>query len=222
MRRRFTYLIDKHSGIVQPQRGGMFIVIQLQKSPSSVGAARSGASRHDGGSPIAVAFLTSAAFLLLSFIAPAATNQPAQKPDQTSPSQTTASPTELIQLRGKVVCLPEEMNRLHQASLPTGHEHLYGFKADDRKYYTLLRTKFSEALFVDQRFREKELLIKGRVFPDTQIFEPTVIRSVRNGVVHDLYYYCDICDIQAVAPGPCECCQGPTELIEKPLQGFSP
>jgi len=37
--------------------------------------------------------------------------------------------------------------------------------------------------------------------------------------VQDIYYYCDVCDIQAVAPGPCECCQGPTELVEKPLNG---
>ena len=66
--------------------------------------------------------------------------------------------------------------------------------------------------------REKELLIKGRIFPETQIFEPATIRSIRNGIVHDIYYYCDVCDIQAVAPGLCECCQGPTDLIEKPLR----
>ncbi len=124
---------------------------------------------------------------------------------------------QLVELRGKVVCLPEEMHRLHQASLPSAHDHLYGFKSVEGKYYTLLRTKYSEALFVDHRFREKELLLKGRVFPDTQIFEPTTIRSIRNGIVQDIYYYCDVCDIQAVVPGPCECCQGPTELVEKPL-----
>ncbi len=124
---------------------------------------------------------------------------------------------QLVELRGRVVCLPEEMHRLHQASLPSAHEHLYGFKSVEGKYYTLLRTKYSEALFADRRFRERELILKGRLFPDTQIFETTTIRSIRNGVVQDIYYYCDVCDIQAVAPGPCECCQGPTELVEKPL-----
>src|SRR5260221_9811271 len=67
----------------------------------------------------------------------------------------------LVEVRGRVVCLPEEMHRLYQAALPTAHEHVYGFKAENGKYYTLLRTKYSEALFADARFREKELLLKG-------------------------------------------------------------
>ena len=123
-----------------------------------------------------------------------------------------------VELRGRVVCLAEEMNQLHKADLPSRHEHLYGFKTNEGKYYTLLRTRFSEALFADNRFRERQLLLQGRIFPQTQIFEPTTLRSVRNGVVYDIFYYCTICDIEAVAPGVCECCQGPTELVEKPLQ----
>src|SRR6266436_2453846 len=91
----------------------------------------------------------------------------------------------IVEIRGRVVCLAEEMHRRHEAALPTEHPHLYGFKTQDGKYYTLLRTKFSEALFADARFREKELLLKGRIFPKSQIFETMTIRSLRNGVVHD-------------------------------------
>jgi hypothetical protein len=43
------------------------------------------------------------------------------------------------------------------------------------------------------------------------------MKSIRGGVVYDLYYYCDICAIKTVAPGPCVCCQAPVELVEKPL-----
>jgi hypothetical protein len=129
----------------------------------------------------------------------------------------TNAPTE-VQLRGRVVCLPEEMHRLYQAGLPTKHEHVYGFKADDGKFYTLLRTKYSEALFADARLREKDLLLKARLFPAAQIIEPITLRSVRNGVVQDLYYYCDVCSIKSVSPEPCSCCQGPVELVEKPLK----
>src|SRR5437667_930150 len=156
-------------------------------------------------------FSLSLATLALALVA--ATNQPPQD----SPADSTQAIAQ-IELRGRVVCLPEEMHRLYQAALPSTHEHIYGFKTEDGKSYTLLRTKYSEALFADQRFREKQLLLEGRLFPKTQIFEPTIIRSIRNGLVCDLYYYCDVCDIQAVAPGPCECCQGPTELVEKQLE----
>jgi len=123
-----------------------------------------------------------------------------------------------MELQGKVVCLPEEMHRVYQTDLPTNHEHIYGFKTTNGIYYTLLRTKLSEALFADQRLREKELLLTGNVLPKSQIFDVTKMKSIRNGVVYDLYYYCDICAIRTVAPGPCVCCQAPVELVEKPLE----
>ncbi len=121
-----------------------------------------------------------------------------------------------IQLRGRVVCLAEEMHTLYHADLPLEHQHLYGFKTEDETFYTLLRTALSEALFVDKRLHEKALIIKGRTFPHTQILEAISLRSVHNGVVYDLYYYCETCAIRAVSPGNCVCCGEPVELVEKP------
>jgi hypothetical protein len=124
---------------------------------------------------------------------------------------------QIIQLRGRVVCLPEEMRRQHKAELPTGHEHLWGFRSSEGNYYTLLRGRFSEAIWADERVRARELLLKARLFPKTQLLEVQNIRSVREGVVQDLYYYCDVCAIKSVSPELCACCQGPVELVEKPL-----
>jgi hypothetical protein len=121
-----------------------------------------------------------------------------------------------VELQGRVICLAEEMHRLHEADLPTDHPHLYGFKTNDGKLYTLLRTKYSEALFVDERLRKKELLLKGRLLANGHIFDVATIRSVIAGVVHDLHYFCVVCNIITIAPGICECCQDPVELIEKP------
>ena|SRR5688572_17338345 len=129
---------------------------------------------------------------------------------------------ESVQLRGQVVCLSEEMHRLHQTGLPTNHQHIYGFRTTNGVYYTLLRTEVSEALFADKRLLEKELLLSGKVLPGTQIFDARAMKSVRNGVVHDLYYYCDICAIKTVVPGPCMCCREPVELVEKPLNEREP
>lgn len=135
-------------------------------------------------------------------------------------SKSTALP-QAVELRGRVVCVAEEMHRLHDTPLPTNHEHLWGFQATDRKLYTLLRGKYSDAIFLDERVRQKELLIKARLFPDTQILEITNLRSIKDGVVQDLYYYCDICAIKGVSPETCACCQGPVELVEKPLKDSS-
>ena len=83
----------------------------------------------------------------------------------------------------------------------------------------MVRGRFSEAIWLDERVRAKELLVKARLFPKTQILELQRIKSLRDGVVQDLYYYCDICAIKSVSPEPCACCQGPVELVEKPLAG---
>ena len=122
-----------------------------------------------------------------------------------------------VELHGKIVCLAEEMHTHYKVELSGEHEHLDGVKTKDGKYYTFLRSSLSEALFVDKRLHEKDLIINGRVFPKTQLLEVTRIRSIRDGVVHELYYYCDTCYIRAVAPGNCDCCQAPVVLIERPL-----
>lgn len=110
------------------------------------------------------------------------------------------------------------MHRIYGTELPARHEHVYALETADKTYYTLLRTKYPEALFVDERLRGKELLLKGRVFPKSHVLEVTRIRSVRQGVIYDVFYYCSVCHIESVSPGPCQCCQGPVELTEKPLR----
>jgi hypothetical protein len=126
-----------------------------------------------------------------------------------------------IDVRGRVVCLAEEFQKRYDADILADHEHQWGFLASNGTVYTLLNTRQSEALFLDERLRKMELILKGRVFPNSQVFEPVVIRSIKNGVVHDLYYYCVICSIKSITPRQCECCQEPVELVEIPLEGVS-
>ncbi len=123
-----------------------------------------------------------------------------------------------VRICGHLVCLAEAMHDLYRADLPANHEHLYGFKGTDGAFYTLLRTNLSEALFVDERLHQKTLVIVGRTFPKTHLLEAIRLQSVHNGVLHDLYYYCDTCAIRAAAPGDCVCCQVPVELVEKPIK----
>ena len=74
-----------------------------------------------------------------------------------------------IECRGNIVCLAEEMHTHYNVELFKTHEHLYGVKTEDGTYYTFLRTSLAEALFVDKRLHEKDLVIKGRVFPQNTI-----------------------------------------------------
>ena len=72
------------------------------------------------------------------------------------------TPGEQHEFRGRIVCLAEEMQKEYRAPVPANHQHLVGFKTTEGKYYTLLRTKTSEALFVDKRLLEKELMLTNR------------------------------------------------------------
>jgi hypothetical protein len=118
-----------------------------------------------------------------------------------------------VELTGRIVCLTEEKHALDHTPIPEKHAHVYGFKSKDETLYTLGRTKYSEALFVEPRLRSEDLILKGRI--RKQMLEVERIRSLRDGVVYDVFYFCSVCNIESVSPGRCECCQGPVELTEK-------
>jgi hypothetical protein len=91
------------------------------------------------------------------------------------------------------------------------------FKADGGAIYSLLRTAPAEALFLDTDLHSKVLLLKGKVVPDKRTFEVTGnLHSVKDGKVHKLYYYCDVCSITSTIPGLCQCCREPVKLVEEP------
>jgi hypothetical protein len=66
--------------------------------------------------------------------------------------------------------------------------------------------------------RARELELHGWRRPGGA-FELLSIYSIVGGVPHHLHYRCDVCDIDATAPGPCWCCGAPFELREEPAGG---
>ena len=127
-----------------------------------------------------------------------------------------AAESKAVTLRGQVVDLNVLLKKQHKVDIASKVEPVWVLKAGDGKLFTLLKTRRSLALFDDPRLRGRALIMKGRVFTGTQVLEVTFIQSVRKGVVHDVFYYCDICVIKFLAPGPCVCCREPVVLMEKP------
>ena len=129
-----------------------------------------------------------------------------------------AAEPKAVTLRGQVEDLNAELKRSHKVDIAAKASPVWVLRTADGRVYTLLRTRRSTALFEDKRLRGRELVVKGRVFPKTQVLEVTFIQSVRNGFVHDVFYWCDICIIKFLAPGPCVCCREPVLLREKPAK----
>jgi len=68
----------------------------------------------------------------------------------------------------------------------------------------------------DKRLLSRELRLVGTVQPDGS-FQVRKIFTVRDGRLYRVQYYCDVCNIVAVEPGRCVCCQRPTKLQEIPV-----
>ena len=139
--------------------------------------------------------------------------------DQASPLAGMEKYKELvkIQVKGRVVCLHETLNKAYGMNMPTGHQHVYGFKTEEGKLYLFLKNNMSAAVFEDKRVRDRDLIISAWLFPKSNILDIVSMKSVKEGEVHDLYYYCVICAIRTAVPGPCMCCQDDVEFVEKPL-----
>jgi len=159
----------------------------------------------------AAAALLALAFLLCAGGAVAAAGEITVKTASTNASLPT------VTLRGRVVCLAEEIHRTNGVELPSRHEHVWSLKEASGDLYTILPGRYAESIFEDERVRRKDLQLRVHVIPKSHAIEVLTVRSMRNGVVQDLYYYCDVCAIKSVSPAICACCQGPAELKEEPL-----
>jgi hypothetical protein len=118
----------------------------------------------------------------------------------------------IVELRGRVVCLGEGAVRRPCAAasdrfaLETPQGGRYVFRPGDPL----------TGMLADDRLRERELVVRARQAPSEEL-ETIKLYSVRNGRLHDLDYFCEVCNVVAYAPGLCPCCRRPMVLRETPL-----
>jgi len=86
-----------------------------------------------------------------------------------------------------------------------------------KKDYTLTaRTTYLFHTLQDQRLAKREVRLEGTDKSDGT-FEVSKLYTVRDGKLYRVRYYCEVCNIEALEPGNCVCCQQPTELQEIPV-----
>jgi hypothetical protein len=121
-----------------------------------------------------------------------------------------------VVVRGRVVNLADVMQQKYQATL--ARATIYCLKTADDKFYPFLPTDLAAAIYDDERFRQRELQVTARTFAEFPFIEIIKLQSVKWGRVFDLYYFCEVCNIQIHKPGPCECCQDPVVFTEEPVK----
>lgn len=89
-------------------------------------------------------------------------------------------------------------------------------KTAQRDYTLSAKISYLFHTLQDQRLVNREVRVEGTLKPDGT-FEVAHLFTVRDGKLYKVRYYCNICNISALEPGNCVCCQRPTELQEIPL-----
>jgi hypothetical protein len=78
------------------------------------------------------------------------------------------------------------------------------------------RTSYLLHTLEDKRLASREVRLEGAPDPDGT-FKVAKLFTIRNGKLYRVRYYCEVCNIEALEPGNCVCCQQPTELQEIPV-----
>lgn len=72
-----------------------------------------------------------------------------------------------------------------------------------------------ESVLRDPQLATRDWELRGSETEDGR-FAVERIFTVKDGQLHRVTYYCEICHITTHEPGPCMCCQGVTDLRELP------
>src|SRR6185369_16530299 len=127
----------------------------------------------------------------------------------------TAAQTGLVVLRGHIVCFDSTGKRLDALLSCNGPNIRYSLSDKDGKLHEFSAIDASTAIFTDARVRQRELQITAQMTARQQL-EIIRVQSIREGRLYDLYYFCELCNIRAYAPGLCPCCRNEMEFRETP------
>ncbi|MGA9769281.1 MAG: hypothetical protein WBV94_09590 [Blastocatellia bacterium] len=121
----------------------------------------------------------------------------------------------LTVIQGRAVCL-DRSGRISD-SLFGCNDPSARFALVDRfaKLYNFAPTDIATAIFTDGRVRQRDLQVTARLDSKSQL-EIIRVQSIKEGKLYNLYYFCEICNITAYAPGPCPCCGNELEFRETP------
>jgi hypothetical protein len=90
--------------------------------------------------------------------------------------------------------------------------------ADDGITYPLTEDDASRMLFVDSRLRDRPVRLTAVRVPGSKSLRVVYVQTVKDGVVHDVDYWCEVCQISGNCPGACVCCGDDVELRERPTR----
>jgi hypothetical protein len=126
--------------------------------------------------------------------------------------------TKLETLKGKVVPLADVLGKSGVKLDADAAPFWLALVTDAGKVHPLVKDDGSRLFFNDKALLNRPMQLSGRFVAGGSLFQVTVVNSVHKGVLHEVYYWCDICAIRRGEKNACECCGGPMELKEVPVK----
>ncbi len=90
-------------------------------------------------------------------------------------------------------------------------------KSNGREQALSANTPYLFHTLQDKRLDGREVRLEGIAQPNSS-FEVHWLYTLHEGKVFKVRYFCATCNIVALEPGNCVCCQRPTELQEIPAE----
>jgi hypothetical protein len=138
---------------------------------------------------------------------PSAAGQPEKETPRPPAEPQASAPTPQV-FTGKVVPF----------RTPEGKPGRLALAADDGTTYPLVEDSTSRMFFVDERLRNRPVVLTVVRAAGTRDLEVVYVQTVKDGVVCEVDYWCDVCQISANHPGPCVCCGDDSPLRERPAR----
>jgi hypothetical protein len=120
---------------------------------------------------------------------------------------------------GKVVPLADLVAKTGSRLDADAAPHWLALVTDDGKVYPLVKDGGARLFFKDKALLNRPMRLTGRLLPGSQLLQVKAVQSLHKGRPYEVYYWCDVCSIRRGEKEiACECCGGPMELREEPVQ----
>ena len=117
---------------------------------------------------------------------------------------------------GKVVPLKELVEKIGSQLDADAEPSWLALVTPKGDIYPLIKDEGSRMFFKDASLLKRPMRLTGKLLPKSTLLQVLEVHSMKDGKLHDIYYWCDICSIKRYEKKICECCGGPMELREEP------
>lgn len=118
-----------------------------------------------------------------------------------------------VEWRGRAVCVDETGGM--RECLPTGNR--YALQSAEGSLHWLAATDPLAPVFDDLRIRAQEVVLKVRPSAEGTA-ELVKVYSAKHGKLHDVRYFCEVCNVTSFVYQLCPCCRAEMELRETPVE----